>query len=61
MKTSTHGGKRHGAGAKLKGTSKRINKLISFDPLALKLIDEKRGKESRGDFLGKLINKKGES
>lgn len=52
-----HGGKRKGSGPPLKGESPRVRVNITFDPDDLNKMDRKRQRESRGDFIGKLIKK----
>lgn len=52
-----HGGKRKNAGPPLKGREPRVRVNITFDIDDLHKMDIKRQRESRGDFLGKLIKK----
>lgn len=57
-KNKNHGGTRPSAGRPLKGKEKRVRINVSIDSQDLKILDDKRGEKSRGDFIGEILKVK---
>ena len=54
-KSKSWGGKRAGAGRKIKGDAPKKRVLITLDPDVLKMLDEARGETSRGEFIERSL------